>query len=76
MNYYQDWEEAAKKSKSMRAVSDVMMILGEGGGPPIGAELIKPLHGDGYWTYAGANGVVIRKARTEDVDAVKRWKSW
>lgn len=67
------FEEAARSSRFEKAVSPPVVI--EHKGKKVRAELIKGLRGDGYWHWEGS-GIRIRKATSQEIDRVSRWKPY
>ena len=77
MKEYQAWEDAARASYFKSAVSEARDAVLDGG-KKVRIEIVKPLHGQEYATYAGAPGIRVHGLRlsTRDVDSVRRWRPW
>lgn len=70
---YRDWEEAAKASPSRKAVAKIDIEKPDGS--KMKAEIVKPLHGDG-WIHYENSGIKIRKATAREVDSRSRWDDY
>ena len=72
---YADWEDAAKKGRSMKALSDPFDYIVPGENRVLKVAIVKPLHGDPYLVYNSAIGIRVRnvKVTARQVDAVRRW---
>lgn len=66
---YKSFEEAANASSSKKAIAKIEI---EHKGRRVRAELVKPLHRDGYIVYEGT-GIAIRPATSSEVDSRPRW---
>ena len=66
---YEDWEEAAMNSKRKEAVAHVS-LRGKS------YDIIKPLHGDGYFTLKNIYRPKLRKATSREIDQIRLWEAF
>ena len=68
------WEDACAASRYDRAVSEPRQF--EVRGKTFIGEIIKPKHGDPFWTFKGRPGSRVRQATAAETDVVQRWSPY
>jgi hypothetical protein len=75
MKRYNDWQAAAEASRLKMALS-VPMRREIPGGKVLMVQMVKPLRGDPYYTYASCPGLRVQNmhAVARDCDRVRGWE--
>lgn len=66
---HRNWHDACMASRFRKAVAKIEI---EHNGQKVKAQVVKPLHGDGWLVYH-ETGVRIRKATTSEIDSRTKW---
>lgn len=75
---YDDWQPAAERSRSRKAISDPFDYIVPGEARVLKVAIVKPLHGDPVLVYNYSPGIKVRNAKitSRDVDKIRKWKSF
>jgi hypothetical protein len=77
MTVYDSWEEAARASRSGRAIGPPGLREIPGSGQALPVSIVKPLSGDPFFTYHSAPGMRVRelgRVSAAECDRVRRWQ--
>lgn len=78
MVLYEDWESAAKVSRTRQAITAHVQRRTLDGGRELGLHFVKPWSGSPYAVYESSIGIRchLYKPTTADIDAIRAWKAF